>query len=86
MTKDEILTKAWEAGLIYKKDNEWLFDSSANPAVCTVWFAEEVIFSEREACAKVCDDFAAHYWSKDDAIESVIYEECATAIRARGQA
>ena len=56
MTKDEILTKAWEAGLIYKKDNEWLFDSSANPAVCTVWFAEEVIFSEREACALIADE------------------------------
>ena len=49
-------------------------------------FAELVRADERESCAKVCDDFAAHYWSKDDAIESVIYEECATAIRARGQA
>lgn len=38
---------------------------------------------EREACAKVCDDLSAHYWAKDDAIESVNCEECATAIRAR---
>ena len=41
--------------------------------------------AEREACAKVCDDLSAHYWAKDDAIESVNCEECATAIRARGQ-
>ena len=38
---------------------------------------------EREACAKVCDDLSAHYWAKDDAIESVNCEECATAIRSR---
>jgi hypothetical protein len=46
-------------------------------------FATLVAAAEREACAKVCDEFAAHYWAKDDAVESVIYEECAAAIRAR---
>ena len=75
MTKDEILTKAWEAGLIYKKDNEWLFDSSANPAVCTVWFAEEVIFSEREACAQLVEDYELVYPG---------LSRCGNAIRARG--
>ena len=64
MTKDEILTKAWEAGLLYKKDNEWVFDPSANPVACTVWFAEEVIFIEREACAKVCGEL--HIEGEDD--------------------
>jgi hypothetical protein len=43
----------------------------------------EAIEAEREACATVCDEFAAHYWAKDDAVESVIYEECAAVIRAR---
>ena len=43
----------------------------------------EAVDAEREACAKVCDDLSAHYWAKDDAIESVNCEECATAIRAR---
>ena len=46
----------------------------------------KAVEAEREACAKLCDEFAAHYWAKDDAVESVIYEECAAAIRARGKA
>jgi hypothetical protein len=49
-------------------------------------FAELVAGHEREACAKVCDEFAASYWAKDDAHESIIYEQCAFAIRARGEA
>ena len=44
---------------------------------------EEERQAEREACAKMCDEFAASYWAKDDAHESIIYEECAAAIRAR---
>ncbi len=34
---------------------------------------------EREACAKVCDDFAVDAYNNDD----VLYEQCAIAIRAR---
>lgn len=53
------------------------------------WSAEEVIkeavAAEREACAKLCDEFSEHCWAKDGAVESVIYEECAAAIRARGE-
>jgi hypothetical protein len=44
----------------------------------------QAVEAEREACAKVCDALSTHYWAKDDAIESVNCEECATAIRARG--
>ena len=40
---------------------------------------------EREACAKVCDDLSAHYWEKDFPVESINCEECAAAIRARGE-
>lgn len=46
-------------------------------------FAVRVAAAEREACAKLCDEFSEHCWAKDDAVESVIYEECAAAIRAR---
>lgn len=47
-------------------------------------FAALVAAHEREQCALVCDDLGARYWAKDDAIESLNCEECATAIRARG--
>ena len=40
----------------------------------------EAVEAEREACAKVCDDFAVDAYNNDD----VLYEQCAIAIRARG--
>lgn len=80
MTKDEILTKAWEAGLLYKKDNEWVFDPSANPVACTIWFAEEVIFIEREACANVADALDAMNWAEYGEYSSGYGDE----IRKRG--
>ena len=46
---------------------------------------DEAVKAEREVCAMVCDAFAAHSWAKHDAVESVIYEECAAAIRARNK-
>jgi hypothetical protein len=36
---------------------------------------------EREACAKVCEDFAVDAYNNHD----ILYEQCADAIRARGQ-
>ena len=80
MKREEIIALAQKSGFEPIAHDDW---------VC---FTEEierlvrsVIAAEREACAKVCDDLSAHYWAKDDAIESVNCEECATAIRARGQ-
>jgi hypothetical protein len=35
---------------------------------------------EREACAKVCDDLAIDAYNNHD----ILYEQCAAAIRARG--
>jgi hypothetical protein len=44
-------------------------------------FAALVAAAEREACAKVCDDLSdQHSW------EGCYADECAEAIRARGQA
>jgi len=83
MTKDEILTKAWEVGLIYKQDNTWLFDRHPCPSESILLFAEELILAEREACAKVCDEAHIFY---DDAVDSRTLEICAAAIRAREQA
>ena len=43
-------------------------------------FAEMVAAKEREACAKVCDDLStSHTW------EGCYANECASAIRARGE-
>jgi hypothetical protein len=41
--------------------------------------------SEREACAKVCDDINAKYKWPDDVAERVASQWCADAIRARGE-
>jgi hypothetical protein len=73
MTQDEIIEIAKEVYGTQATEQE-------------IRFAKLVADKEREACAKVCDDFSAHYWAKNDAHESVIYEECAAHIRARGQA
>jgi len=45
-------------------------------------FVNDVRANEREACAKVCDDFEVDAHDNND----LIYRECANAIRARGQA
>ena len=82
MTQDEIIEMAKEAGYkhpdaVGQCEDFAYFNIEA--------FAKLVAAKEREACAKLCDDFSAHYWAKNDAHESVIYEECAAAIRARGE-
>ncbi len=59
MTKSDILTKAWEAGLIFKKDNKWIFERYSDPSESILIFAEELILAEREACAKVCAEDAS---------------------------
>ena len=51
-----------------------------NPACVIV---REAVAAEREACAKVCDErAAAHPMGSDEQCEA---EDCADAIRARGQ-
>jgi hypothetical protein len=40
----------------------------------------DAIATEREACAKVCDDLAVDAYNNHD----ILYEQCADAIRARG--
>ena len=84
MTKAKILIKAWEAGLICKKDNKWVFERYSKPSESILIFAKELILAEREACAKVCESFkqgnSATYIDDDWA------DMCATAVRARGEA
>ena len=67
MTKDDIIRMAREAGPLTKGP----FDDWCKR------FANLVAAHEREACAKVCDEFQA----RDVGMQPA---ECAGAIRARG--
>lgn len=67
-----ILAKKFEGEL-------WIKASHYNQAV------KEAIAAEREACAKVCDEFADDA-AKEQAFHSIATaEDCAAYIRARGQ-
>jgi len=73
MTRDDIIKMALEAGLTVCRD-EWVFGEMLER------FAALVAAAEREACAKVCErDELLHY----DPV--VTADNCAAAIRARGQ-
>ena len=70
MTQDEIID-AWNKQADYM--NKWNYLGEDEKL-------EWAMRLEREACAKVCDEL------KDDGGEWDIQEQCADAIRARGQA
>ena len=72
MTKDEIIEMARQAGLTsVDKKSQYLRD-------CLERFAKLVAQHEREACAKVVDEYA-------NGLERNYSEIIADAIRARGQ-
>ena len=74
MTQDEIIAMAREAGFV-----EYELDDGTTTAFDKRYeaFANLVAAKEREACAKLCDD-----WESDEAFVVNI----AAAIRARGEA
>lgn len=71
MTQDEIIRMAREAGVV--------IDGNNSGEDSLLYFAALVVAAEREACAKVCDEFQA----RDVGMQPA---ECAGAIRARGNA
>jgi hypothetical protein len=73
MTKDEIIEMVVQIGGCDRPK----YDSPALKIFET--FATQVAEAEREACAKVCEE-------TDDGTPYNLAEECAAAIRARGQA
>ena len=73
MNREEIIRMAREAGLIGKP----IFTEGLEH------FATLVASAEREACAKVCEEQAKEYASM---AAWKLCNECANAIRARGQA
>jgi hypothetical protein len=75
MTQDEIIELARQAGLHVATDVNWMPIIGLEYAEA---FAKLVAAKEREECAKVCKE-------TDDGTPYNLAEECAAAIRARGQ-
>jgi hypothetical protein len=72
MKQDEIIEMARQAGL----PKEWISDTGVLKWSDLEAFAKLVAAKEREACAKVCDEYAKDSdWPTAD--------NCAEAIRAR---
>ena len=69
MTRDDIIRMAREAG-----GEDWGIFRDFMPEIER--FAALVAAAEREACAKVLDDWKKHNWT---------FEDCAAVIRARRQ-
>jgi hypothetical protein len=94
MTKDDIIRMAREADFCVNEDGEISTSNSYGIIRGELErFAALVAASEREACAKLCDE-AAKDWERydwdDDADEKYGHkesacEECAETIRARSQ-
>ena len=83
MTQDEIIEMVKQAKILEKGD-EWVFDMSNAFELTTNQkqleaFAKLVAEKEREACAKLCEEYAI-------GLERNYSEIIADKIRARGQA
>jgi len=87
MTQDEILNMAQECGLIGVRPHLDGIYSEALVAFAKLVDAKATE-REREACAKLCDELPAPdiYSDTDKSMWDVTCMDCATAIRARGQA
>ena len=72
----EEFNKWWNEDLL-TEDNPYV-DGTAAYWTWEGWCAAVKV--EREACAKLCDDLAVDAYNNHD----ILYEQCADAIRARG--
>ena len=74
MTQDEIIRIAVQCQLLTAGNRDGIYADEL------IKFVNLVAAREREACAKVCDELSdKHTW------EGSYANECAAAIRARGQ-
>lgn len=80
MTREEILKMAREAGLYDGREEMWWAGTDTLER-----FAALVAAAEREACAKVCEDWRAALDSRTEQAEGFAAAECAAAIRARDE-
>jgi hypothetical protein len=83
MTQDEIIALAKQVGFPIQHPH---WQKAAEEFAALV--EEKATAIEREACAKVCDELIAPdiYSDTDVSMWDVTCMDCATAIRARGQA
>jgi len=87
MNRDEIIRLAMKAGLLDKVDcsDDYFIPGDAFVEEIEA-FAKLVAETEREACAKLCEETARHNEEVGCDIDLLIGNmECATAIRARGE-
>jgi len=76
MTQDEIIRMAVECQLLTTSPRDGLYAQALEA------FAKLVAAKEREACAKLCGDLVLSHPGRAD----LTADQCAAAIRARGQA
>jgi hypothetical protein len=76
MNREQIIQMAREAGL---DPDLWNYTDAFER------FAKLVAEHEREACAKVCEEMRT-YIGRNNAVIQSSAQDCASAIRARGQA
>lgn len=85
MSEDDVICMAWEAG-----GDNWGVFRDLMPELQR--FANIVAIRERELCAETCERRVSLYWmqmdktnSETDRAAAIASEECAAAIRARGE-
>jgi hypothetical protein len=79
--KEEL--KAFEALVRADEQEKYKWDIHSCGPTCKRYACvamREAVEAEREVCAKVCDDLAVDAYNNHD----ILYEQCAAAIRARG--
>jgi hypothetical protein len=88
MTQDEIIEMAKEARI--HRDDSWRFEMLQEKNALEVFaklVAEKATAAEREACAKVCEEVLEQYRGTAMGKHAeLVGDDCADAIRARGQA
>jgi hypothetical protein len=85
VTQDEIIEMYLQVSKELCNDTEWCWAGVGEPLQM---FAKLVAAKEREACAKVCDSFYESWINIHGRYEFMGEgaQDCAAAIRARGQA
>ena len=84
MTREDIIAMAREAG--FEQDTDGCIYIADRDGDCNAEierFATLVAAAEREACAKVCDEFAEAYEIEEEGARQDGADSCAAAIRAR---
>jgi hypothetical protein len=82
MNRDDILKMAREAGFNDHHDPD-LYDCMVASEKAIERFAALVAAAEREACARVCEEYNKRQCYNDE--DMAVANECAAAIRARGE-